>query len=100
MYLRIFILSVAALLIVLETTFLPCRYVNAAMPFQPDAGYHTFSNINTEMVLDGRVLACELGITILLCGAALTIAGISAKTAFKKILPRTWRSKANLNDAP
>ncbi|MGB8354310.1 MAG: hypothetical protein WCD79_10510 [Chthoniobacteraceae bacterium] len=63
------------------------------MPFQPDAGYHTYRNINTEMVLDGRVLACELGITVLLCGAALIVAGISARTAFKKILPRTWRSK-------
>lgn len=92
MYPRIFIVFATALLILLETTFLPCTYVNTAMPFRPDAGYHTISNINTEMTLDARALAYEVGATLLIGALAFTVVQFNSKKSFKKSTTRTWRS--------
>lgn len=92
MFLRIFIIAITAAVIVLETTFLPCEFVNKGNPVQPDAGYHTYPHIDTEMILDVHALACEAGITLLFSGVALTLAQITAKHRIKGVMPRTWRS--------
>jgi len=89
---RIFILAATALLILLEVTFLPCTYINSAMPYRPDAGYHTFSHINTEMAPDASTLAYEVGFTLVLGVVAFAVVHINAKGSLKKETARTWRS--------
>ncbi|MGB8354311.1 MAG: hypothetical protein WCD79_10515 [Chthoniobacteraceae bacterium] len=90
MLLRIFIVVVTAMLIALEAIFLPCEFVNKGMAIQPDAGYHTFSNINTEMVMDGNAVIYEMGITLLLGAVALTVAEATARDRRKSNTPK-WR---------
>ena len=92
MLLRIFIVAVTALLIALEAIFLPCEFVNKGMAIRPDAGYHTFSDINTEMVMDGNALVYEMGITLLLCAVALTIAQVTARDRYKNNTSNKWRT--------
>jgi len=93
MSLRIFIISLAALLIALETVFLPCDYVNDALPSQPDAGYHTLAHLNNEMILDLDALVYEVSFTILLAVVALIVTrGISGKP-LTRTAPKTWRTE-------
>ena len=94
MYPRLFILAVTALLLILETTFLPCDYVNDALPSKPDAGYHTLSHFNTEIVLDLDALVYEVGITIVFAAIALALApGPLGRLFARPPTPRTWRTQ-------
>jgi len=70
---RILILFLTTLAIALESIFLPCDYVNQSLPYQPDAGYHTLSNMNTEMTLDLDALVYEICGTLAAGAVALMI---------------------------
>ncbi|MGB8354444.1 MAG: hypothetical protein WCD79_11180 [Chthoniobacteraceae bacterium] len=93
MYLRIFILIAAALLITLETVFLPCDYVNQTVPSAPDAGYHTMAHFNNEMILDLDALVYEIFFTILAAVIALILTRGVARKSCKRTAPRTWRTE-------